>query len=480
MLDFIKKYSLVLSILFLLVPTSVGAEVSVPSAQYFRSENVRTLTCCAEFNAFSKGDVSLDFNRGTVVGGWDGVDYFESASINDNTILLVTNDVMGCLPMESLLFETQWSAKECKAGLGDKEVKILIESNPEGPFKNFLSKNYSLVKLDTEQLYQQEVNCHLYPTCFHSLPFVSSEFVDWKVYGSYEVSVGETVGLEVVASTTVSGANVTQVACIDNSCGSGLRLDHAEDTDDGRGKIAYFDFDSIEYMEKHKNEFTGFPVQVELEVYATLTNNADSSAKLFSVFVIGLTIDSVDCRNTYRNQPNCNTKNPKYCFWNVDQCESRYDSGICRDVAKNLCGTLETSGKNQGTSETACVYHDKLKCIPSLTGAIVADYGVPEGYKGPLPDCAFYGQCKDVNKLVLLFIKLGQNMLGIVGVFAFAVLVYGGFLTLTSFGNAERVKSGQQAILAAVIGLIVSASAYLLVTEILDVLGANSGITGIF
>ncbi len=57
-----------------------------------------------------------------------------------------------------------------------------------------------------------------------------------------------------------------------------------------------------------------------------------------------------------------------------------------------------------------------------------------------------------------------QVVLGFIGVIAVGVMIYGGFLFLTSSGDAGKVKRGQDAIKYGLIGLVVSLLAYAIVT----------------
>ncbi|MBU0661262.1 pilin [Patescibacteria group bacterium] len=99
----------------------------------------------------------------------------------------------------------------------------------------------------------------------------------------------------------------------------------------------------------------------------------------------------------------------------------------------------------------------------------------PAGYDGVIPDCAFtYGGCRDINDLLLLGINAAQLLLSIIGTVAFLMFMYGGVVMITSFGNAEKFKQGQQILIAAVVGIIIALGAYLLVDTLLDALGVAS------
>lgn len=112
----------------------------------------------------------------------------------------------------------------------------------------------------------------------------------------------------------------------------------------------------------------------------------------------------------------------------------------------------------------------KTQSQPTYASANTSDYKMPVGYKGPLPECAFDGSCRDVNKIIEVFINFGSFMLGIIGSVALVFFVYGGFMMIISMGNAERVKKGRDILVAAVVGIVIAFSAYALVNFVLDAL----------
>lgn len=90
-----------------------------------------------------------------------------------------------------------------------------------------------------------------------------------------------------------------------------------------------------------------------------------------------------------------------------------------------------------------------------------------------IPPCALEpgeskDYCSDINALILLGVNIAQFIFSISGAVAFAMFVYGGFTMILSFGNSERVNKGRGILVAAVVGLIISLSAYLLIDFILD------------
>lgn len=103
-------------------------------------------------------------------------------------------------------------------------------------------------------------------------------------------------------------------------------------------------------------------------------------------------------------------------------------------------------------------------------------YKKPDGYEGPLPECAFAGDCNDVNQLLELVINIGKWFFSIIGSLAFVFFVYGGFTMILSFGSAEKFKKGQQVLVAAVIGMIIAFGAYALVNFLLVSLGVSESL----
>lgn len=109
---------------------------------------------------------------------------------------------------------------------------------------------------------------------------------------------------------------------------------------------------------------------------------------------------------------------------------------------------------------------------------IVENYSRPD-YKGPIPPCAFTGQCRDVNVLVDFFIRQGKNLMGLIGMLALAAFIYGGILMVFSFGSADKVTQGKDVMIAAVVGIIIVFSAYILVAFLLKTVGVNPDLQAI-
>lgn len=121
---------------------------------------------------------------------------------------------------------------------------------------------------------------------------------------------------------------------------------------------------------------------------------------------------------------------------------------------------------------------------PPAANSITSDYlkgqyPRPDGYTGPIPDCAFSGTCRSTSDLVILLINAAKFLFSIIGVVAFAAFIYGGFMMIFSFGNSEKVSQGKDAMVAAVVGLIIAFGAYMIINFVLNALGVTPEFRGI-
>jgi len=95
-----------------------------------------------------------------------------------------------------------------------------------------------------------------------------------------------------------------------------------------------------------------------------------------------------------------------------------------------------------------------------------------------IPQCALENgklteACKDVTIFLYFAINIGRYLFGIVGSLTLVVLIYGGFMLILSQGNPEKVKKGTDALVGAVIGLVIVFSAYMLVRFTGQSIGLN-------
>ncbi|MFH0779475.1 MAG: LamG-like jellyroll fold domain-containing protein [Parcubacteria group bacterium] len=71
-----------------------------------------------------------------------------------------------------------------------------------------------------------------------------------------------------------------------------------------------------------------------------------------------------------------------------------------------------------------------------------------------------------------------RYILGFLGVIAICLVLYGGFLYMTSGGNQEQVTKAKKVLIDAVIGLIIIFSAYAIASYVINKLGAATGAAG--
>ncbi|MFH1291992.1 MAG: pilin [bacterium] len=98
------------------------------------------------------------------------------------------------------------------------------------------------------------------------------------------------------------------------------------------------------------------------------------------------------------------------------------------------------------------------------------------GLSANIPDCSDFKanpNCKDVSIFVLTLIKVSRYIFSIVGGLALIMFVYGGLTWILSRGNAEKMKKGLEIFTAAIVGLIIIFSAYMLVSYLGTSLGVG-------
>jgi hypothetical protein len=78
-----------------------------------------------------------------------------------------------------------------------------------------------------------------------------------------------------------------------------------------------------------------------------------------------------------------------------------------------------------------------------------------------------------VNDFIILAIRASRMLLGIVGSLTLVMFIYGGVMFLISAGSAEAVGKAKKIIVAAVVGLIIVFSSYLIIQFVLKAMGLN-------
>jgi len=78
--------------------------------------------------------------------------------------------------------------------------------------------------------------------------------------------------------------------------------------------------------------------------------------------------------------------------------------------------------------------------------------------------------------LLDLYGDITKALVGFTGVLAFMFFIIGGITLLTSAGNPEKVKKGQQMLVWAVIGIIVVFSSYIIIRVVLETVIGAAGV----
>lgn len=92
----------------------------------------------------------------------------------------------------------------------------------------------------------------------------------------------------------------------------------------------------------------------------------------------------------------------------------------------------------------------------------------PDGYdKGSNGNCGNYS----LNDMVSVILKISEFILSLVGSLALLAFVVGGLMWLLSAGNPEMVNRGKQAIIGAVVGLVIVFTSYMIIQLVYTALG---------
>jgi len=79
----------------------------------------------------------------------------------------------------------------------------------------------------------------------------------------------------------------------------------------------------------------------------------------------------------------------------------------------------------------------------------------------------------NLNDMTMLFINASNWILGIVGSLTLIMFIYGGVLFLISSGSSEQISKAKGVLVAAVIGLTIVFSSYLIIKFALASIGIN-------
>ena len=152
--------------------------------------------------------------------------------------------------------------------------------------------------------------------------------------------------------------------------------------------------------------------------------------------------------------------------------EGKKGGGECKiELPAGVKGYREPTVKVVPT-QTACddemkIWRAKKEANKKSQGGAQGATVQPGGAQKFVPPCLFEQHlspgCKNINIFVELLINIARFLFTIVGAVALAAFIYGGFVLILSQGSSEKIKKGTDAMAAALIGLIIVFSAYMLV-----------------
>lgn len=88
-------------------------------------------------------------------------------------------------------------------------------------------------------------------------------------------------------------------------------------------------------------------------------------------------------------------------------------------------------------------------------------------------NAAYQGGNYTLDDFTLLAIRISKWVLGIVGSLSLLMFVYGGVMFLISAGNSQSIDKAKKILLAAVIGLIIVFSSFLIIKFVLKGMGID-------
>lgn len=409
------------------VPCGVAPEGQQYAQYELRDEDNKTIKNeCVLFDPFL--DTFFTFEKlvdaGILEDGWKEKDANRQYK---NSVGIWTDSNNFDSPANTIEFLMQETTTILGAGGGDQTVPVRYRIEADEPGDVFL---YFKGIFKPEPLLQWEAKSH-------------------KDVSSILVDRGKTVKVVLTVVTTdpkesFATAGINGIICPE--CGGGMLEDLVMDV-------------SVISPQERTVTLTWDTLDVDGGKY---TVNMTAKGMLSGDVVVPVTFQ-------IKEVPNCKDFTKEeckgICFYYENACKHKFDTKFCPQITdKNYCGT---EGENKGIP--ACKWNGSV-CETPVQAAVSEEYGAPEGYAGPLPTCAFSGNCRDVNKILELVVRYVQMLFGLIGSLAFVMFIFGGFTILTSFGSPEKVKKGQGVLVAAVVGILIAFGAYIMIDFVLDAL----------
>jgi hypothetical protein len=168
-----------------------------------------------------------------------------------------------------------------------------------------------------------------------------------------------------------------------------------------------------------------------------------------------------NCQNLSAIQ--CETgDNGNNCFLVNGSCYALVDRNICDKIRESA-----TCDKSK-----ACSWENG-RCLTVLESTLSDRFDTTDT-GDILTKCSITGTCRDVNDILVLVLNVSASLFSVLGVLGFVMFIYGGMIMILSFGNPERFKKGQMALVSAIVGIVIAFSAYLLVNFLLESFGVDA------
>ena len=326
----------------------------------------------------------------------------------------------------------------------------------------------------------------LYPFGVFGEPAASPSAVTWSPGGEnkYDMKHGQrkTLGFTVDSIKDGETVTITCVSAANNACAGANNIGNGAivlGINNGDPATVTIQLDSRKIVDLIGR---APPFTTPIVLRGT-TNNA--RLPKYKDVTIQIGIGDFDCSTL--DKDSCETNNR--CFFNPvkSKCANRRDPTLCTGLPQNLCGK-QADGKPaaelcrwQRFGDTKQVNGKQVytpspedKCLNPSQAHEVDTHPRPPGYtRNLIPNCAWSGNCRDVNTLVEVLITYGTVVFRFIGALALVMFVYGGFTMILSMGNPERVKKGRDILAAAVVGIIIVFTAFLIVSFLLDALNVG-------
>jgi len=392
-------------------------------------------------------DVDFETRSCSSFGNWSSVDAFDQSI---NSMLFKVYYKIEYTRFESYIFflndackMEDSSNKKIRNHIRYEFISPLLSGDPNF-YMYFMGYHLSQRVIDA---------CLADATCRETLPMYKGDAITWTGVPANPDADPLLLGNSKMLIIGAEGAS--EIRCLNCDSVQGLSVSSVASL----GNSITLLFDSVEWQSG-----TG----TSLPASATFILAGKTAEGKYSVVEPRIYVGKYDCSLLNKDKDKCAEN--RHCFYWNNQCSDVRDNKICNTLPQSMCG-VSSGGSVEGSE--ICVWNPAGNrgtgiCDSRLDKGLSDTHAKPAGYKGPLPDCAFAGSCTNVNDLVELAVNIAEFLFGIIGVLALLMFVYGGFMIVISAGSPERVKTGQGALVGAVIGLVISFSAYLLISFVLD------------